>query len=294
MGQTATPLELRHFAALVALAEAGGVGKAARQIGVAQSTLSETLLSLERALGQPVLERTPGAKATLTPLARRLLSRARSILEATERARTEALAIPMQLAIGTVESVGTYLLPTALEACRNAHPALEIQVTVGLCESLKASFASGRVDLLLTLERPRTSGNRSKLSICEVPLMLLRGGGAISPLLPDTLPLLVPDPEGALHAAARRWLRSQGTQRPLVSTGTLDSVRRGLATGDALGLLPRHAVLDDLRSGRLTVVESSSPLPSLELRMHLRRNAPPALVMGASTITDAISRQLMA
>ncbi|NID04507.1 LysR family transcriptional regulator [Luteibacter jiangsuensis] len=293
MGGKKTPLELRHFAALVALAEAGGVGKAARRLGVAQSTLSEALLSLERALGHPVLERMPGASAALTEVARRLLPHARSILLATERAHAEALAMPVRLVVGTVESVGTHLLPMALHACRSAHPQLELQVSVGLCETLKASFAAGRIDLLLTLERARTRSSRSAIPAHSIPLMLLREAEDTSPI-EDTWPLLVPDPEGALHAAARDWVRREGVSRHVVSTGTLDGVRRGVCSGRALGFLPRHAVLDDLRVGRLSTVNTRGALPSLELRVRLRRSVPAALREGAGTVTSAVSKQLVA
>ncbi|HET6806398.1 MAG TPA: LysR family transcriptional regulator [Frateuria sp.] len=284
----ATQLELRHFAALAALADAGGVGKAARQLGVAQSTLSETLLSLERALGQPVLERSPGATATLTGVARRLLPHARAILQATERARADALATPTRLRIGTVESVGSHLLPAALEACHASHPGLEIQVSVGLCEALKASFARGQADLLLTLETPRA---RAEGRAHAVPLVLLRGGQAPRAAT-DAGVLLVPDPEGALHGAASQWIRRQALPLRLVSTGTLDGVRRGLADGSAWGLLPRHAVLDDLHRGRLHPVEPSRPLPMLELRARVRRGVPAPLRTALEQLIEAIGRQL--
>ena len=66
-------LEVRHCRVLVAVSDNGGVAAAARALGLAQSTVSETLLSLERVVGGPVTFRRPGREATLTPAAEALL-----------------------------------------------------------------------------------------------------------------------------------------------------------------------------------------------------------------------------
>ena len=49
-------LELRHLRVFLAVAELGGHTRAARSLGVSQSTVSETLTSLERALGTALLK----------------------------------------------------------------------------------------------------------------------------------------------------------------------------------------------------------------------------------------------
>jgi DNA-binding transcriptional LysR family regulator len=51
-----TTLELRHLRVPLAVVENGGYTGAARALGVAQSTVSEAVAALERALGAPVLE----------------------------------------------------------------------------------------------------------------------------------------------------------------------------------------------------------------------------------------------
>ncbi|MYS53332.1 LysR family transcriptional regulator, partial [Streptomyces sp. SID6013] len=72
-------LEVRHLRALCAIADAGSLHRAARQLGVAQPTLSTQLARIEQALGGPlfVRERT-GCRPT--PLGRTVLGRARPLL----------------------------------------------------------------------------------------------------------------------------------------------------------------------------------------------------------------------
>ena len=52
--------EVRQCRVLVAVKDGGSVSAAARLLGVAQSTVSETLLSLERLVGTPITVRRIG------------------------------------------------------------------------------------------------------------------------------------------------------------------------------------------------------------------------------------------
>src|SRR5262245_52429661 len=99
-------LEIRHCRVLLAVKEHGGIAAAARALGLAQSTGSETLLSLERVLGTPVTVRRPGGGATLTAAGDALLPHAQALIAASEAALA-ALATKGQeiIRLGTVESI---------------------------------------------------------------------------------------------------------------------------------------------------------------------------------------------
>ena len=57
-----TELELRHLRVFVAVVDAGTRTRAARALGISQSTVSETLAGLERAVGVELFQRRPGAR----------------------------------------------------------------------------------------------------------------------------------------------------------------------------------------------------------------------------------------
>jgi molybdenum-dependent DNA-binding transcriptional regulator ModE len=60
-------VDVRQLRAFLAVAEEGTIGGAARRLGLAQSTVSECLSALDRALGTLSIQRKPGAqRATLT------------------------------------------------------------------------------------------------------------------------------------------------------------------------------------------------------------------------------------
>ena len=143
-------LEVRHCRALVAVHDEGGVGAAARALGVAQSTVSETLLSLERLLGTPVTLRRTGSEAVLTAAAEALLPHARMLISVSE-AGLAAGTCPGKAVIrlGTVESISSFLLPGPLSAFRLSWPEVEVRITIGLCEDLQRVTRSNSTALTI-------------------------------------------------------------------------------------------------------------------------------------------------
>jgi molybdate transport repressor ModE-like protein len=146
-------LEIRHCKVLVAVSDHGSVSSAARELGLAQSTVSETLLSLERLIGAPVMLRRPGKEAALTPSAKTLLPHARALILASATAlATVSLENSRVIRLGAVESVSSFLLPVALTAFRSHWPSVEVQITVGLCDDLRKRVRHDDLDAALTLE----------------------------------------------------------------------------------------------------------------------------------------------
>src|ERR1700675_704063 len=83
-----TELELRHLRVFVSVVELGAHARAARSLGISQSTVSETLSALERALGMPIFRKaTKGS--TLTPTGEALLPYARRMLALSSELVTE-------------------------------------------------------------------------------------------------------------------------------------------------------------------------------------------------------------
>src|SRR4051812_7416988 len=98
-------LEVRHCRVLLAVRDEGGIGAAARTLGVSQSTVSETLLSLERLLGSPITLRRPGRGATLTAVAETLIPHARLLVSTSDAALAVAGRQDQRaIRLGTVES----------------------------------------------------------------------------------------------------------------------------------------------------------------------------------------------
>lgn len=82
-------METRHVRAVIAVSRCGSFTTAARELFMAQSTLSRQVASLERDLGARLFVRGPRSVALTAPGAA-FLSRAQDLLSAVEQAEAAA------------------------------------------------------------------------------------------------------------------------------------------------------------------------------------------------------------
>src|SRR3954470_16955221 len=83
-------VELRHLAALEAIAEHGSFGRAAAALGYTQSAVSQQLATLERLVGERLVERPGGPRpVSLTPAGEVLLRHARRLVDQLAAARAD-------------------------------------------------------------------------------------------------------------------------------------------------------------------------------------------------------------
>jgi DNA-binding transcriptional LysR family regulator len=127
-----TDLELRHLAAMAAIAEEGSFGRAATRLGYTQSTVSQQIAALERSVGGPVFDRPGGPRPVrLTALGAIVLERGRELL-AKAAALAEAVdrfhAGDGRIDIGTFQSMSTVILPVVVRRLRDEHPGCDIRL----------------------------------------------------------------------------------------------------------------------------------------------------------------------
>ena len=118
-------VELRHLVALRGVATAGSFRAAADRLGYSLSALSGQVASLERLVGQPLVERPGGRRAiSITPAGVRLLEHVDEIAARFVAARADLEAIRLErseLRLGIFQSAAVRL-PTA-RAERRRRPA---------------------------------------------------------------------------------------------------------------------------------------------------------------------------
>src|SRR4051794_36867178 len=120
-------VSLRQFEYLMAVVEEGSFTLAARRLEVSQPALSHQVRALERAVGQPLLERAPGG-VHLTPMGRAFVPHAAAALRRAERARGALRPATEELRIATLYSIAIGLLPPAIRAWRARHPRARVEV----------------------------------------------------------------------------------------------------------------------------------------------------------------------
>ena len=85
---------------------------------------------------------------------------------------------------------------------------------------------------------------------------------------------LLADSEGAFNGLMKSWLGGSAQPPRLESAGSIDGVKRGLATSDAIGVLPDYAVANELATGTLVAIDPAYPLPAIALRLTMRGTRP--------------------
>jgi DNA-binding transcriptional LysR family regulator len=124
-------IEVRHLQALVAVSEAGTFGRAAEALGYTQSAVSQQIAALERAIGAPVFDRPGGPRPVrLTAAGELLLEHAHTVLGTLRGAAADIEALTRgdrgRLRVGTIQSVGTRVLPGLLTRFAVERPGVEI------------------------------------------------------------------------------------------------------------------------------------------------------------------------
>lgn len=150
-------LEVRHLKLVRAVADAGGVTRAASTLHLSQSAVSHQLLALERDLGARLFDRI-GKRMVPTPMgahlalaARRLLGELRDLersMDGTREAR-----IPLRVASSCYTSYSW--LPAALSHFATTHPQVELEIVIEATRRTTAALAADEVDLAFVTDPPR-------------------------------------------------------------------------------------------------------------------------------------------
>ncbi len=126
-------VELRHLAALEAVARTRSFGAAARDLGYTQSAVSQQIAQLERNVGVRLVDRPGGPRQVdLTDAGRLLLRHADAIVAQLDAAKADMAALAEgaagPLRVGIYQSVGARILPALLRRFQEEFPRVEVQV----------------------------------------------------------------------------------------------------------------------------------------------------------------------
>ncbi|WP_420033769.1 LysR family transcriptional regulator [Streptomyces sp. cg28] len=145
-------LDLQRLRALHAVSVHGTVGAAAAALGYTPSAVSQQIAKLERETRTVLLERE-GRGVKLTEEARQLARTAHELMAVMERAETELeerRGVPAgRLTIAAFASAARGLLPGALAALAERHPALDTRLTEVDPHLSVDLVAKGAVDLVV-------------------------------------------------------------------------------------------------------------------------------------------------
>lgn len=165
--------DLRFF---LAVARAGKLTLAARQLAVEHSTVSRRIVALEATLGAKLFDRHPSGYV-LTAHGERLFASAEAMETLASAAQQEIggadLGVSGTVRIGAPDGFGTSFLATRLGRLAAQHPALEIQF---LAMPRLFNLTKREADIAISLSRPKQGRlHARKLTDYQLRLYASRG-----------------------------------------------------------------------------------------------------------------------
>ena len=232
------PILLRSFDAV---ARCRSFTEAAARLRLSQSTISGHVARLEQACGRRLFVRDTHSVA-LTQDGEAMAGFARSVLDAEERARQHfgASSLRGRLRFGASEDLVLRGLPGVLRRFVQSHPAVDLELTVGLSGTLHEQLGAGLLDLIFVKRtRPGPQGDtvwRERLA------WMGRPGTRVDPQAPVPLILLAPPSVtrgralAVMEQAGRAW---HVTCTSLSQSGIYAAALAGLGVAPhAVSLIP--------------------------------------------------------
>ncbi len=171
-------LDMTSLRSFVAIADAGGVTRAAGFLNLTQSAVSMQIKRLEDMLNLQLLDRS-ARKVGLTSAGEQLLSYARRMLALNDEVfgRLTHSSHEGEVVLGVPHDIVYPAIPFALQRFAKEYPKMKVTLVSTFSRVLKAQFARGECDLILTTEDSVEPGGRTMV---ELPLVWVgaMGGSA--------------------------------------------------------------------------------------------------------------------
>ncbi|MGW7194612.1 LysR family transcriptional regulator [Streptomyces chryseus] len=145
----ARDLETALLRSFVTVVQAGSISRAATALGQSQPALSQQVRKLEKAVGRPLLHRSPSG-VSLTRAGEELLPYAERILSLSAQALTETgRTLTGRCGVGLLEDLAASQLPQALADLARLHPGATLEVLSMSDAAMREAYDAGRVHLVL-------------------------------------------------------------------------------------------------------------------------------------------------
>jgi len=260
--------QLEEMSVFVRIVEAGGIGKAADQLGMAKSGISRRLVALEHRLGVPLINRTTRS-SSLTPVGREYYERAVKLMgdvaELNTLAADENVSLEGTLRLAVPLSFGLSHLSTAIDDFANQHPGLTINVDFS---DRHVDLVEQGVDLAIRITDLKDSSLQARricpihTLICASPAYLEKHG---TPQVPGDLKKHKTLGYSLAGNQTIKLIGENGKEQSIQTSSRMtanngDFLRDMAIAGHGIVMLPTFILWQSLTAGKLVpVLESYTP-----------------------------------
>jgi len=274
-------MELRQLLYAIKIAEEKSFSKAAEQLHLAQPSLSQQIIKLEKELGVRLFERETSPLRP-TYAGERFLETAHKILDLIEQLRKEMEDVGTlgggSLSIGTLPITGAHIMPLVLPVFKEKYPGIEIKLIEETTANLELLTARGSTDMSI-LSLPIQESNLEWEEILKEEICLaVPGNHPLSKekevdlkMLKDESFILLKKGQGFRHLSMK-WCEEAGfVPRVVFESSNIETVQSLIAAGMGIGFVPRMVTRQ--KNSELTPVYLSfkDPKPYRTLVMAYRK-----------------------
>ncbi len=277
---------LRQVKYFVAVAQNGAVSRAAHELSISQSAVTEAIKDLEADLGVILFERHPRG-LSLTFQGNQFLRHADKILADVALARnafgSEAAPESGRLQLGVTSLMAGYVLSEVLSRYRRIRPGVDVTAVEDSAEYLEHLLIGGELDvavMVASASRDRMALNTEILNVSPFRLWMPVGhrlaakeSVTLGDVTDEPLIMLRVD---EMEDEAVNLLSALG-RRPRVAfrTRSVEAVRSLVATGAGVTLLPDLVYRPwSLEGDRIESRDVSGALPVIHVAVVWRKGAP--------------------
>ncbi|MBK5935179.1 LysR family transcriptional regulator [Rhodovulum imhoffii] len=162
-------LDLTALRSFVAVAETGGVTRAAGFLSLTQSAVSMQIKRLEEGLSVQLLDRS-ARQIALTGAGEQLLAYARRMLALNDEVFTRLTHEDYEgeIVLGVPHDIVYPAIPQVLQLFNAGFPRVKVQLISSFTTRLREQFARGEADIILTTEDDRGPGGET---LTQLPLV---------------------------------------------------------------------------------------------------------------------------
>jgi LysR family transcriptional regulator, nitrogen assimilation regulatory protein len=242
--------QLRYFVAII---DSGSMSKAAERLFVAQPSLSQSMVTLEAELAEPLLIRSPQG-VTATEAGKALYQLARDVLrrmdEIPQRVKSGGGSESGTVAIGFPTTIASVLATPLFNRIAQQYPGIRLQIFESMSGYITELLANGRLDLAI-LFRDTESLGVSVHPLFDEDLYVV--GGTIGGL-PDNadtcalsllanMPMVAPGRSNGLRLLIERTFFQAGVDLNIVADiDSLPTMLEIAESGMACTVLPASAL----------------------------------------------------
>jgi DNA-binding transcriptional LysR family regulator len=268
-------MDLHQLETFVAVVTEGSFSGAAKALGRTQPAISQVIGRLEEEVGQRLFER-PGRRGGLTDAGKTLLEYAERLLSVRQQALVALEDVRAlragRLGIAANELTCLYLLPV-LHEFRRLYPGVSVTVQRSLASRVPGSVLDHNVDMGVVSYVPIEPGLRSVVVYHDELVFVVPPTHPLARRTDVGIAMLGHESFVAHHVASpyrarvlEAFRRHKVTLQMPVEMPTIDAIKRFVALGHGVALLPNLSVEAELARGELVRV----PVPELTLERQLR------------------------